>query len=113
MLHLHYYNLLVHVSLIHNQFHPTNVLKMKPPQKFHLYVHAQYTMSDHHQTRETNKEGSSCQKFPAAFATVEIDVEQIACIELHLDPRTAVGNDAEAVEDFSIRVNGGLEANAW
>ena len=38
------------------------------------------------------------QKFPAAFFAVEINVKQIARVELRFIPRTAVGNDAEGVQ---------------
>ena len=51
-------------------------------------------------------------KFAAAFAAVEIDVEEVCGIELNFDPGSAVGNDAEAMEDFTIGVNGCLEADA-
>ena len=52
------------------------------------------------------------QKFTAAFAAVKIDVEEVCGIELNFDPGSAVGNDAEAMEDFSIGVHGGLETDA-
>jgi len=52
------------------------------------------------------------QKFPAAFLAVEIDVKQIARVKLRLIPRTAVGNDAEAVQDFPVGMLGGLERDA-
>ena len=52
------------------------------------------------------------QKFTAAFAAVEIDVEEVCGIELNFDPGSTVRDDAEAMEDFSIGVNGCLEADA-
>ena len=57
-------------------------------------------------------EESGGQKFPAALATVEVNIEQVAGVELHLNPGPAVGNDAEAMQHFAICVDGGLEANA-
>ncbi len=45
------------------------------------------------------------EKFPPAFAAVEIDVEQIARIELHFDPRTAVRNDPETIEHFAVEMD--------
>ena len=35
------------------------------------------------------------QKFAAAFPAIEINVKQIGGVELHLDPRAAVGDDAK------------------
>ncbi len=52
------------------------------------------------------------QKLPAALLAVEIDVKQIARVELRLIPRAAVGNDAEAVQQFPVRMLGGLERDA-
>ena len=63
--------------------------------------------------RETHgAEECGRQKFAAAFATVEIDVEEVSGIELNFDPGSTVWDNAKAVEDFSIRVNGCLKANA-
>src|SRR5687767_12789091 len=39
----------------------------------------------------------SREEFPAAFAPIEVDIEQVARVELHFDPGTAIGNDAETV----------------
>ena len=52
------------------------------------------------------------QKFPAAFFAVQINVKQIARVELRLIPRTAVGNDAEAVQQFAVRMLRGLKRDA-
>ena len=63
--------------------------------------------------REAHGAEECCgQKFAAAFAAVEIDVEEVCGIELNFDPRSAVGDDTKAVEDFSIGVNRCLEADA-
>ena len=51
-------------------------------------------------------------KFTTALAAVEVDIEEVCGIELNFDPRTTVGNDAEAMEDFSIGVDRCLKANA-
>ena len=53
---------------------------------------------------ESTKKRSG-QKLPATLAPIEVDIEQVARVELHLDPRTAVRNDPEAVKDFAIRVD--------
>ena len=52
------------------------------------------------------------EKLAAALAAVHVDVEQIVGVELHFDPRAAVRNDAEAVKDFAVGVDGRLEADA-
>ena len=52
------------------------------------------------------------QKFAAALAAVHVNVKQIVRVELHLHPRSAVGNDAETVEDFAVGMHGRLETNA-
>src|SRR5205823_240860 len=57
-------------------------------------------------------EESGREEFPAAFATVEIDVKQVVRVELDLDPRAAVGNDAEAEKNLAIEVQRRLEADA-
>ena len=56
-------------------------------------------------------EESGREKFPAAFAAIEINVEQVAGVELHLDPRTAVRNDPEAVEDFAVEMDARFESD--
>jgi hypothetical protein len=49
----------------------------------------------------------------AATATaVEIDVEQVVVVELHLQPGAAVGNDAEGMEQLAVRVRRDLEGDA-
>ena len=57
-------------------------------------------------------EESRGEKFPAAFAAIEIDVKQVAGIELHFDPGTAIRNDAEAVEHFAVEMDARLESDA-
>src|SRR5207247_10749562 len=52
------------------------------------------------------------EEFSTALASIEINVEQVSRIELHLDPRTAVWNDAEAIEDLAVDVDGGFERDA-
>ena len=52
------------------------------------------------------------QKFPAAFFAVEINVKQIAGVELRLIPGTAVGNDAEGVQHFAVGMLRRLEGDA-
>ncbi len=62
--------------------------------------------------RETHgAEECSGQKFAAAFAAVEIDVEEVCSIELNFDPRSTVGDNTKAVENFSIGVDGCLETD--
>ena len=52
------------------------------------------------------------EEFAAAAAAVEIDVEQVVVVELHLKPGAPVGDDAEGVEQLAVRVGGHLEADA-
>src|SRR4029453_12279091 len=52
------------------------------------------------------------EEFPAAFAPIEIDVKQIAGVELHLNPGTAIRNDAKAVEHFAVEMDARLESDA-
>ncbi len=59
---------------------------------------------------ESAEEGGG-EEFPAAFAPVEIDVKQVAGVELHFDPRTAIRDDAEAVEHFAVEMDAGLESD--
>ena len=47
-----------------------------------------------------------------ALAAVEIDVEEIVRVELHLGPGTAVGNDAESMEELAVEMHIALEADA-
>src|SRR5438552_1161785 len=54
---------------------------------------------------------SGGQEFATAFAPIEINIEQIRGVELHLDPRTPVGNNAEAVEHFAVEVDGRFKRN--
>src|SRR5262249_55883795 len=57
-------------------------------------------------------EESRREEFSAALASVEINVKQVSGIELHLDPRATVWNDAEAIEYLAVDVDRGLERNA-
>ena len=57
-------------------------------------------------------EESGGQKFPAAFAAIEINVEQVAGVELHFDPGTAIRNDAEAVEHLAVEMDARFERDA-
>src|SRR5437763_13721555 len=45
------------------------------------------------------------EEFPTALPPIEIDVKQIARIELHFDPRTAVRNDPETIENFAVEMD--------
>ena len=56
-------------------------------------------------------EESRGEKFAAAFAPIEINVKQIARVELHFDPRTAIGNDPEAVEHLAVEMDARLESD--
>ncbi len=53
-----------------------------------------------------------CQKLPAAAAAVEINIQEVVRVELHLKPCAAVGDDAETIEPASIQVLGALKADA-
>src|SRR6185295_11464007 len=44
------------------------------------------------------------QKFPAALFAVEINVKQIARVELRFIPGTAIGDDAERMERLAVRM---------
>ena len=57
-------------------------------------------------------EESGGEEFPAAFAPIEINVKQIAGVELHFDPRTAIRNDAEAVEHLAVEMNARFKGDA-
>src|SRR5205085_6489970 len=50
------------------------------------------------------------QKFAAALFAIEVNVKQIAGIELRFIPGTAIRNDAEAVQRFAVRMLGGFES---
>ena len=52
------------------------------------------------------------EKLPAAAAAVEIDVEQVVVVELHLQPGAAVRDDAEGKELLAAGVEVLLEADA-
>ena len=45
-------------------------------------------------------------KLSAALPPIEIDVKKIGGIKLHLNPRTAVRNDSEAVKHLAVNVDG-------
>src|SRR5581483_3001378 len=49
-------------------------------------------------------EKSRRQKFPAALFAVEIDIKQIARVELRFIPGTAVGDDAERLQLLAVRM---------
>jgi hypothetical protein len=57
-------------------------------------------------------EESGGQEFPAALASIQINIEQVVGVELHFQPGTAIGNDAEAVKDLAVEMDGRLEADA-
>jgi len=44
------------------------------------------------------------EELAATAAAVEINVKQVVVVELHFEPSAAVGNDAERVEQFAVRV---------
>jgi hypothetical protein len=52
------------------------------------------------------------EELAAAAAAVEVDVKQVVGVELHFQPGSAVGDDAEAVEDLAVEVLRGFEADA-
>ena len=60
---------------------------------------------------ESAQEGRG-QKFAPPLAAVQIHVEEVARVKLHLDPRSAIRDDPEAVEDFSVGVDGSLKTDA-
>src|SRR5713101_3956019 len=64
--------------------------------------------------RPITKRAKECggEKLPAALAPIEINVKKISRIKLHLNPRTAVRDDPEAVEHFSVHVNGRFKSDA-
>src|ERR1700686_1194252 len=57
-------------------------------------------------------EKSRGEEFPPALAAIEIDVKQIARIELHFDPRTAIRNDPETVEHFAVEMDARFKRHA-
>ncbi len=57
-------------------------------------------------------EESRGQKLAAALFAVQIDVEQIAGVELRLVPGTAVGNDAEGMEHLAVGMLGRFKGQA-
>ena len=58
----------------------------------------------------TNSSKERCdQELAAAAAAIEINVKQIVIIELHFEPRAAVGNDAERMERLTVRMRGNFE----
>src|SRR6266446_5342344 len=54
---------------------------------------------------------SGGEKFAPALAAIKIDIKKIGRIKLHLNPGTPVWNDAEAVEDFPIEMDGGFKSD--
>ena len=57
-------------------------------------------------------EESGREEFPAAFAAIEIDVKQIARVELHFDPGAAIRNDAETVKHLAVEMDARFERDA-
>jgi hypothetical protein len=51
------------------------------------------------------------EELAATTAAIEIDVKQIVIVELHFEPRTAVGNDAERMERFAVRMRRNFEGD--
>ncbi|OQB96335.1 MAG: hypothetical protein BWX86_00818 [Verrucomicrobia bacterium ADurb.Bin122] len=52
------------------------------------------------------------EELAATAAAVEVNVEQVVVVELDFEPGAAVGDDAERVEQFAVRVRGDLEGDA-
>ena len=52
------------------------------------------------------------EELAATTAAIEIDVKQIVIVELHFEPRAAVGNDAERMERFAVRMRRNFEGDA-
>ena len=50
------------------------------------------------------------QKFAAAFLAIEINVKQVAGVELRFIPGTAIRNDAEGMQHLAVRMLGGFES---
>ncbi len=46
-----------------------------------------------------------------ALASIEVNVEKIGRIKLHLNPGAPVRDNAEAVEDFPIEMDGGFKSD--
>ena len=63
------------------------------------------------QEGEGAEEGGG-QELPAALLAVQIDVEQVAGVELRLIPGAAVGDDAEGMQRLAVGMLGGLEGQA-
>ena len=57
-------------------------------------------------------EESGGQEFPAALLPVKINIKQIAGVKLRFIPGAAVGNDAERMQRFAVRVLGRFKRNA-
>ena len=56
-------------------------------------------------------EECSRQKFPAALLAIQIDIEQIAGVELRLIPRAAIWNNAEGMQGLAVGMLGRLKGN--
>ncbi len=56
-------------------------------------------------------EKSGREEFPAALAAIEINVKQIARIELHFDPGAAIRNDAETVKHLAVEMDARFEGD--
>src|SRR5260221_4983498 len=72
-----------------------------------LHVDGAFNIQERERAEERRR-----QKFAAAFFAVEINVEQVARVELRFIPRTAVRDDAEAMQHFAVRMLRGLERDA-
>src|SRR5262245_44560582 len=57
-------------------------------------------------------EESRREELAAALAAIEVDVKEVVDVELQLHPRTAVRDDAEAVQLLAIKMGRRLEADA-
>jgi len=62
--------------------------------------------------QDREREGGGGQELPAAAPAVEVDVKQVVGVELHFQPRTAVGDDPERMQDLAVEVGRCLEADA-
>src|SRR5207244_9160429 len=52
------------------------------------------------------------QKLSTPFPAVEINIKQVSGIELDLDPRSAVRDDATTVEHFAVHMHSRFERDA-
>ena len=61
------------------------------------------------QGKQRPEEGGR-EELATALLAVQVNVEQVAGVELGLIPRSAVRDDPEAVEGLAVRMLGGLES---